>query len=164
MLFNPKSPVRNSLKQIEQTLFDAALSLPDPEEREAFLAYSCNGRPGMRAQIEELLTVHSDAERFFDINVLRAVTGDPSEDANSQSLPRDETEPGPESDNVDEANAWIGRYKLLRCLGDGGSGVVFAAEPIIRGASGTSLLAVFSLWGSRQRSGSVDGGDRAALI
>jgi len=49
----------------EEDLFNEVLCLTDPEKRKTFLDETCAGRPALRAQVEALLAVHAEAERFF---------------------------------------------------------------------------------------------------
>jgi len=49
----------------EEDLFYEALSQADPTMRSAFLDQTCAGRPVLRARVEELLAVHTEAEKFF---------------------------------------------------------------------------------------------------
>jgi serine/threonine protein kinase len=105
----------------EQELFDAALPIENPAEREAFLDRACDGDPGLRARVANLLAAHTHSDRFFQgcmpgfAGAARAV---------------------PPTSNTDAANklseemvgTWVGRYKLLKQLGEGGGGAVYLAE------------------------------------
>ncbi len=49
----------------EETLFQEALSR-SPEERAAFLAYACAGRPALLAAVEALLAAHEKSGNILD--------------------------------------------------------------------------------------------------
>jgi len=82
----------------------------------------------MREEIGKLLKLHSHAERFFNFTALQAACGDLPDDEDLPLPSYDEVALEPQLDSVDNANTWIGQYRLIRCLGDGGCGVVYAAE------------------------------------
>ena len=122
--------MENQLIRIEKSLFDAALDLEEPDLRQAFLEQTCRGNPSLRARLEALLDAYSDSDRVFDIDVLQAVGGPVVEDVDLQIPPLNELsqEAETEYDFAEASNTWIGRYKLVRRLGYGGCGVVYAAE------------------------------------
>jgi hypothetical protein len=58
--------VMNPTNQREAEVFCDALNVLDPVQRQRFLEQACGGDAGFRAQIESLLAVQPEAERFFD--------------------------------------------------------------------------------------------------
>jgi len=89
----------------DDEIFGEAIDLP-VAERAAFLDRACGGDAALRARVEALLAGHDDAADFLE-----------NSRANRPPL-RAEEKPG----DV------IGRYTLLRKIGDGGCGVVYLAE------------------------------------
>ena len=86
----------------EREIFAAAAALPT-EERAAYLATSCAGRPALRVSVEAWLAEH-EAGGFMRV------------------------EDEPERLKVEEAGERIGHYKLLEQIGEGGFGTVWMAE------------------------------------
>ncbi len=84
----------------------AALEIPGPQERAAYLDESCTGDPALREEVESLIAAHFADETFLE------PFADP--------LWRETRREG-EGD-------MIGRYKLLQQIGEGGFGTVFLAE------------------------------------
>ena len=95
----------------ERSIFAAALDIPDPAERAAYLDRACNGDAALRAHIEGLLAAEGDLGSF--LNRPAAV----APDATAAYVPITE---GPGS--------VIGRYKILQQIGEGGFGSVYMAE------------------------------------
>jgi hypothetical protein len=56
----------NPTNQREVKVFCDALNVPDPVQRQMFLDQACGGDSSFRAQIESLLAVQPEAERFFN--------------------------------------------------------------------------------------------------
>jgi hypothetical protein len=108
--------------QIQLTLFEGALNLPDPAVRAAFLAQVCRGDPELLRSLESLLDASPRAENFFDIDPLSG------SGAQSPASMPEETDLPPEPNRLEGINARIGRYKLIDRLGEGGCGVVYLAE------------------------------------
>jgi eukaryotic-like serine/threonine-protein kinase len=112
----------------EESLFLAALDLPDSPARLAFLAESCPD-PVMRRQVEELLAAH-DSDNPLDNQLVRSPLQlptrtwvDPENNKNTQGSTND----------VPQVIA--GRYKILDLLGQGGMATVYRAsqqEPVKR--------------------------------
>src|SRR5262245_1757647 len=94
----------DSLEQVK-SIFGKALEMASPEERAAYLEKACVGDADLRAEIERLLHAHDEAGAFLEPGP--ATTAD---------VPLSER-PG----------TFIGPYKLLEQIGEGGFGVVFMA-------------------------------------
>jgi serine/threonine protein kinase/tetratricopeptide (TPR) repeat protein len=92
------------------TVFCAAIDIPLPEERSAYLDRACGGDAELRRQIDRLIAAHFRAGDFLD--------GPAAAPAQTVDQPTG----GPGSS--------VGPYKLLQQIGEGGMGTVFMAEQI----------------------------------
>jgi serine/threonine protein kinase len=97
----------NGSEKSEIGLFTEAVQLP-VEQRSAFLLTACGGDAELRANVEALLKAHQESGEFLEHA--------PEEIKARASVPGEKT------------GDWIGRYKLLQQIGEGGCGVVFMAE------------------------------------
>ena len=89
-----------------EDIFVRALELP-PEERGSFLDAECGDDASLRTEVEEWLSDAERADTFF-AELTRGASGVPSPSGH----------PG----------EWVGPYKLLQKIGEGGFGVVWMAE------------------------------------
>ena len=101
-----------------QDIFAAAVEIPDVAERDAMLDRECGDSPTLRAQIADLLAVRSQAEEFFS---------DCRADGSTLVAISDLLETSSEADDKN-IGLWIGPYKLLQKIGEGGCGGVYMAE------------------------------------
>ncbi len=94
----------------EETLLMEALAQPEAE-RSAFLAQACGGNAALRNSVEALLRAHRAADSF-----LPSAVGDARPVGEAAAFA--EEQPGD----------WIGRYRILQRLGEGGCGIVYMSE------------------------------------
>ncbi len=109
-------------------LFVAALELPDPQDRQAFLKRECAADADLRQRLEALLKAHENPASVLERPL--AVVEPPA--MSSAQEPPAGPEPGETGyyhDPREEVGAIIaGKYKLIEALGQGGMGDVFMAQ------------------------------------
>jgi serine/threonine protein kinase len=101
----------------EENIFEQALGIDSPADREAWLREACAGDERLFQSLQGLLRAHDRAGKFLD-----PAPQEPLDQSMGAALgavpPRIAEKPG---DRID-------RYKLLEKIGEGGCGVVYMAE------------------------------------
>src|SRR3974390_3187703 len=113
MSTNSESDMEQSQSQ-EETIFEAARQLTDPQEVQAYLDRTCGRDQELRQRVENLLWAGRRAKDYFQRhNPVAAFPVDPGMVAKSSN---------------EGGGLVVGRYKLLQLIGEGGMGVVYMAE------------------------------------
>ena len=100
-------------KQVD-ALLEAALELP-PEQREQFVAESCDGNEELREEVLSLVRAQSQAASFMERSAMNVAAQVLAQDQNLTSL-------------ASLAGKQVGTYKIEKLLGSGGMGEVYLAH------------------------------------
>ena len=97
-----------------ETIFSKAAAINSLKDRDAFLEEACHGDAELRSRVDALLDAHNQTNGFMaaPVGVVRL---------------NDETS-NSETPIAESPGDFIGPYKLLQEIGEGGMGVVFMAE------------------------------------
>src|SRR5262249_638651 len=95
--------------QVKQ-IFQSAIECP-PDERAAFLARPCAGDPGLRREVESLISSHDQAGDSIEALAVEAATEMLADDRASSMI-----------------GQRIGHYAVLGHIGRGGMGEVYLAQ------------------------------------
>src|SRR5215831_10804607 len=112
----------NAQPNREVALFSEVLEL-EASQRAAYLDKACANDPALRASVEALLRVHQEAITFLE-NPPPVIKEAPTEGEVLGTPGRLSGSP------AEKAGDYIGRYKLLQQIGEGGCGVVYMAEQL----------------------------------
>jgi serine/threonine protein kinase/formylglycine-generating enzyme required for sulfatase activity len=119
----------------EQSIFLAALDIPDPAQRADYLDRSCNGDPALRHRVEGLLAAHERSGEFLDVPALKQMAAGGSGNGNSDGetsadLPASQREIDLAFLQPSTAAGSLGRlahYEVREVIGRGGCGIVLKA-------------------------------------
>jgi len=104
----------------EQSLFEAALAIEAGDERNAFLREACKDDASLHRRITRLLAAHTHTEGFFPHSASQMLAVDQSEVRELLA-----SQPALAGEMIGQS---VGRYKLLKQLGEGGCGIVYLAQ------------------------------------
>lgn len=94
----------------EQSIFCHAIELPSLAERSAYVDRACGEDEALRAEVAALLAAH---DRLGELTLPEGIaTGHPA---------------SPSAPSI-SAGTWVGPYKLVESIGEGGMGTVYLAE------------------------------------
>ena len=98
----------------DESIFAAALAIPSPDQRAAYLREACNGNPALRKEVEALLAAHASGNPLDEPPGNFAATG--LYEATADDPP------------TAVVGDYVGPYRLMEQIGEGGFGLVFVAE------------------------------------